>query len=264
LEDQEIENKKSARKKYRALRIFGKIILGILLFIFLIILFIRSPWGQSVIVDNVVSYISNKTNTKVEIKNLFVTFDGKIQLDGLYLEDKKGDTLIYSKSIEANVPLWSMIRGEGIGVDALNWEGVRVNFVRKDSIQGFNFQFLMDAFATTETTSAQSKATTAPINIVLGKLNFKDIDIIFDDAVAGIESRFKIGTLKAVMNKTDLELMTFEASTLVLSDSKIKFIQKPVPIDPNAEVIPLPSFTVENLTLKNVMADYQSYGDRKG
>ena len=118
-----------------------------LIFFILLVLFIRSPWGENIIKNRVVSYISNKTQTDVSIDKLFLTFDGNIQLDGLYLEDKKGDTLIYSKTMEANIALWNIITGKSIGVDALDWEGVKANITRKDSISGFNFQFLIDAFS---------------------------------------------------------------------------------------------------------------------
>jgi translocation and assembly module TamB len=262
LEEEKKNIEKPLRKKYRGLRIIGRIILAILLFLFLLILFFRSPWGQGIIVNKVVSYVSNKTNTKVEIEKLFITFDGNIQLDGLYLEDRNGDTLVYSKSLEANVPLWSMIRGEGVGVDALYWEGLRANIIRKDSIQGYNFQFLIDAFVTTDSTTVATDTTSATMNIVLGKFNFKDVDLVFDDAVIGINSRFEIGELQVQMKQTGLENMIFEASELELSNSKIKFIQMPVPIIPEEDPIPLPTLSVENLVLNNVYADYQSYGDR--
>ncbi|WP_417370354.1 translocation/assembly module TamB domain-containing protein [Gelidibacter japonicus] len=262
MEESNSDKIKPKKRKYRALRIIGRIILGVLVFIFLLILFVRSPWGQGIIVDKATSYVSNKTNTKVEIDRLFLTFDGNLQIDGLFLEDTKGDTLVYSKSLEANVPLWAMIRGEGIGVDALHWKGLRANIIRKDSIAGYNFQFLIDAFATTSSPTVATDTTAAPLNIVIGKLNFKDFDIVFDDAVAGIDSRFKIGTLNAAMKTTDLEHMIFEASALELSDARIKFIQTPVPIIPEENPAPLPSLSVENLTLNKVYADYQSYGDR--
>ncbi|MEO6348704.1 MAG: translocation/assembly module TamB domain-containing protein, partial [Aquaticitalea sp.] len=262
MEENSNDTKNPTKKKYRVFRIIGRIILGLVIFLILLVLFVRSPWGQGIIVDKAVSYISNKTHTKVAIEKLFITFDGNVQLDGLYLEDKTGDTLVYSKSLEANVPLWAIIRGEGLGVDALKWEGVRANIIRKDSIEGYNFQFLMDAFATTSTKTVATDSTAAPLKIVLGNLNFKDFDIVFDDAVVGIDSRFKIGTLNAIMKTTDLEHMKFDASQLELTDANIKFIQKPVPPIPQENPIPLPTMTVENLTLTNVVADYQSYGDR--
>ena len=262
MEAKQNENKKPIKKKFRALRIILKIIFGLTIFFLLLVLFIRSPWGQGIIVHKATSYVSDKTNTKVEVERLFLTFDGNLQIDGLFLEDTKGDTLIYSKSLEANVPLWAMIRGEGIGLDALDWEGVRANITRKDSIIGYNFQFLIDAFASGAPTPLASDTTAAPLNIVIGKLNFKDFDVVFEDAVIGIDSRFKIGALSAAMKTTDLEHMRFEASNLKLSNARLKFIQTPVPIIKEEDPTPLPFLTVDNLTLIDVFADYQSYGNR--
>lgn len=262
MEHEKDHKQKTSKKRYRGIRIIGRIILGILLFFVLVVLFIRSPLGQGIIVDKATSYISDKTHTKVDIERLFLTFDGNLQIEGLFLEDTKGDTLVYSKSLEANVPLWAMIRGEGIGVDALYWEGLRANIVRKDSISGYNFQFLIDALAPADTTAVAKDTTAAPLNIILGKLSFKDFDIVFDDAVAGIDSRFKIGSLFARMKTTDLEHMRFEVAKLELDNANIKFIQTPVPIVPEEDPAPLPWLSVEKLALNNVVADYQSLGDR--
>lgn len=252
------------KKRFRLLKIFARIILGILLLLFLLILFIRSPWGQDIIVTKAVSFLSDKTKTKVEVEKLFITFSGDIQLNGLYLEDTKGDTLIYSKKLQANVPLWSMIRGNGIGVDALDWEGVRANIIRKDTVQGFNFQFIIDAFATEKTNNVEVDSTAAPLNIILGNLRFKDFDVVYNDSVAGIDSRFKIGKLRAKMDKTDLETMDFKASRLELADSHIKFIQTPVSDTPDSEDATLPTLTVKKLKLSNVFANYQSEADKIG
>ncbi|WP_405575488.1 translocation/assembly module TamB domain-containing protein [Winogradskyella sp. Asnod2-B02-A] len=250
------------KRKFRWLRRTLRVLLGILVFLFLVILFVRSPWGQSIIVDKAVNFVADKTGTKVAIEKLFITFDGDVQLDGLYLEDIKGDTLVYSKSLEANIPLWKMIRGEGVGVDALDWDGLRANIIRKDSITGYNFQFLIDAFATTDTTTVETDTTSTPLNLVIGNLNFNNFDIVFDDAVAGIDSRFKIGKLKADMETTNIEDMIFEASNIELTNANIKFIQKPVAIDTTSSDAPLPKLAFENITFNNVVAYYESQPDR--
>ncbi len=226
----------------------------------MLVLFIRSPWGQDIIVQQAVKYVSGKTNTKVEIEKLFITFGGNIMLEGLYLEDKKGDTLVYSKSLEADIPLLPIIRGNGIGVNYLDWEGVRANIIRKDSVNGYNFQFLMDAFVSADTTAVATDTTSAPMKIVLGEINLKDFNIIFDDAVLGIDSQFQIEKLALQMRKTDLENMDFRASQASIYNARIKYIQSPVP--PAAEPVPLPFLALDELTLKNVFVDYQSYGDR--
>ncbi|SDS20322.1 translocation/assembly module TamB domain-containing protein [Winogradskyella sediminis] len=249
---------KPKKRKFRWLRRTLRILLGILLFLLLVVLFVRSPWGQRIIVNKAVNFISDKTETKVAIEKLFITFDGDLQLDGLYLEDKKRDTLIYSKSLEANIPLFKIISGNGIGVDALNWDGLRANIIRKDSIEGFNFQFLIDAFATSDTTKVEKDTTSTPLNLVLGQLNFNNFDVVYDDAVTGIDSRFKIGHFNAEMKTTNIEAMIFDASAIELNDAHIKFIQKPVAIDTTSSNGPLPQLSVENIALNNVVAYYES------
>lgn len=255
-----IEPKNS--KNFRWLRRTLRILLGVLVFLLLVILFIRSPWGQDIIVNKVVNYVSNKTNTKVEIDKLFITFDGDVQINGLFLEDKQGDTLVYSKSLEANIPLWKTIRGEAVGVDALDWDGLRANIIRKDSISGYNFQFLIDAFATTDTTTVAKDSPSAPLNLIIGNLNLNNLDIVFNDAIIGIDSRFKIGELKADMETTDIENMIFNASEIDLSNSKIKFVQKAVAIDTSTSDVPLPKFSSGSLKLNNVIAHYELRPDQ--
>src|SRR5690554_7849392 len=101
-----------------------RILLGILVFFLLLILFIRSPWGKNIIVQKVVSYVSDKTNTKVEIGKLYITFTANIYLEKLYLEDTKGATSVYSNSFEADIPLWPILRGIGVAINRIDWNSI--------------------------------------------------------------------------------------------------------------------------------------------
>ncbi|MDX6746381.1 translocation/assembly module TamB domain-containing protein [Polaribacter sp. PL03] len=253
-----MSTKKVINKKYRFLRRMLRVLLGFFFLLLLLVLFIRSSWGQSIIVDKAVNYVSNKTNTKVTVEKLFITFNGALQLDGLYLEDKKGDTLIYSKSLEANVPLWGMISGKSIGVDYLEWDGLRANIIRKDTVAGYNFQFLVDAFATENTTSVVKDTTAKPLDIILGKLNLKNINVDFKDTVLGIDSKFKIGSLTTEMESLDIEKMIFNVSDISLSNSKIKFTQRPITTELPATDTVLPILSAESISIKNTKLLYNS------
>jgi translocation and assembly module TamB len=255
-------SKKVRNKKYRFLRRFLRLFLGFLILISLLILFIRSPWGQSVIVHKAVTYVSDETNTKVSIDKLFLTFKGGLQLDGLYLEDTKGDTLIYSKSLEANLPLWAMIRGNSVGVDNLNWNGLRANIKRKDTVSGYNFQFLIDAFVAENTTSATKENSTKPLQIVLENLNLKNFNIVFNDEVLGIDSHFKIGNLTANMDKVDLQKMVFNVDEITLSNSTINFIQNSVKTSTSTEETSLPILSANAIKLNNIKTYYESKADK--
>lgn len=254
-------SKKSKKKNFRWLRRFLRILLGVLVFLFLLVLFVRSPWGQDIIVDKAVKYVSNKTNTKVDIEKLFLTFKGGLEIEGLYLEDKKGDTLIYSNSLEANIPLWATIRGEAYGVDNLEWNGLRANIIRKDTVSGYNFQFLIDAFASENSTETVQNATKTSPEIVIGNLNLTKIDVVFNDDVIGIESRYRIGKLKANMENVNIEKMIFKADEIALTDSNIKLIQKPVVSEKSEQETQLPKLSANSISINNVKTYYQSQAD---
>ncbi|RXG32527.1 translocation/assembly module TamB domain-containing protein [Leeuwenhoekiella marinoflava] len=256
-------SKKGKRIFFKILRILGKTLAVILLLFLLLVLFIRSPWGQGIIVDKAINYITDKTNTEIQIKKLFVTFDGNISLDGLYLEDTKGDTLVYSKHLEAEIPLWSIIKGGAIGVDDVTWEGAKANVIRKDSVAGFNYQFLINAFATTDTTTVnQTAADTTALQLNLGDFTFKDFDLNYLDEVGGMQARLNLKELELNMRKTDLENMNFDVGDVYLNDTKLVYKQtKPLPVSEDSSEVPMPKFSVQNLRINQVTVDYTSVPD---
>jgi len=254
--------KEKKKKVNKILRIVSWFFLSLLILVIAILLFVRSPWGQGIIVDKIVSSVSKKTGTTVELEKLFITFDGNILLKGLYLEDKQGDTLVYSKYLEADVPLISIIRGQGISVDFLEWEGVVANIVRKDSISGFNYQFLVDAYAPADNPATPQDPTAAPMQINLGDFKFLNFKLSFNDAVGGITSTLKLDRLKLEMEETDLEKMRFHISNAELENTTFKYTQtKPFPTPEKEDSAALPFIRVDNIALKNVFADYSSQPD---
>ncbi|MGB5942722.1 MAG: translocation/assembly module TamB domain-containing protein, partial [Leeuwenhoekiella sp.] len=260
-EDKQDKKPNKKKRPRRWLRRLGRVFLGILLFFILLVLFIRSPWGQGIIKDKAVNFIKDKTGTEVQIDKLYLTFGGDLLLEGIYFADTKGDTLIYSRSLEADLPLWSMINGGAVGVESLDWDGLRANIIRKDSIAGYNFQFLIDAFAATDSTAtqtAQDTTTASSPQIVIGDVNLTDFDVVFNDAVLGIDSRYRFKELTAVMEKVDLENFDFRAEAIRLNNAKIKVHQTPVPPQPTSDTVPLPYLAVSDFTLKDVQLDYQS------
>ncbi len=249
-------------KLLKILKFLGKVLLGILILFFLIVLFVRSPWGQNIIVNKVTSIVSEKTDTKVEIEKLFITFSGDILLKGLYLEDKKGDTLVYSKLLKADVPIWPIVRGNGIAIDDLEWSGVRANVIREDSLSGFNYQFLIDAFVSTDTTTTVPADTTA-LDIQIGDVRLADFKLKYNDAVSGMDASVNLGRLDVSMKETNLEAMEFRVGDALLADSNIRYTQtKPLPeSEESDEPTAMPKLAIDNLALQNVKANYESLPD---
>ncbi|MCY2687065.1 translocation/assembly module TamB domain-containing protein [Salinimicrobium sp. TH3] len=258
------KNQKEKKKRGSGLKLFFKILLGIFIFIFLLLLFIRSPWGQGIIVDKLVNYITNKTNTVVEVDRLFITFGGDLSLEGLYMEDEEGDTLIYSRELQADISLMPLIKGKGFYLNSLDWNGGIANIDRTDTIQGFNFDFLTEAFATADTTATTTPAdtTASQMEIRLGDINIENFRLTYDDKYLGIDTKVALGGLQLEMQKFELDSMRFEAGDVILKNTRFKYAQtKPAPDSPQEDTIPLPFLSAENLKVNNVAGSYTSVPD---
>ncbi len=250
--------KKQSRIFKRLLKVFAVILL---LFIS-IILFIRSQWGQDIIINKIVDYVSNKTQTEISIDKLFITFSGHLYLEGLYLEDKTGDTLIYSKSLEANIPFKPLITGSGIALNSLDWRGLKANVTRKKDSENFNFSFLIDAFTTTDT--LQTTTESEPLNISIGTINLTDFDINYNDGFLGIESAVHLGEVELDMDKLDLDNMHFEVDDFALRNSDVNYKQtKPFITTEDSTSTQLPYIGIGDLNLENVKANYTSVPDNQ-
>src|SRR5690606_34620802 len=85
-----LDKKKITKPKW--LSILLRIALSLILLFVILIIFIQSKWGQDFIVSKAVTYIEDKIGTQVSIEKLYLTFSGDLSLEGLYMEDQKGDS----------------------------------------------------------------------------------------------------------------------------------------------------------------------------
>ncbi|MGY5847315.1 translocation/assembly module TamB domain-containing protein [Salegentibacter sp. HM20] len=224
-------------------------------------MFIRSPWGQNLIVDKFTSNISKKTQTRVEVGRLFITFSGNISLEDVFLEDKKGDTLLYSKYLEVDLPLWPIIRGEPIHLRQLEWEDAVANITRKDSIEGFNFQFLLDAIVTQDTTQTQASTdTTSTQDFRLGKFSLRNIKLRYKDGLSGIDADLNVGNIETDMTQTELGEMKLSFDQTIIENSIVVLQQFEAPTNEESES-PLPVLRSNKLEISNLLLDYNSQPD---
>lgn len=189
---------------------------------------------------------------------MFITFSGNIQLDGLYLEDTKGDTLIYSESLEAEIPLIPIIYGNPISIDDVSWKGLKANVYRKDSISGFNYQFLIDAFAS-DTTATQTEEETATPQIAVGEIELQKFKINYVDDVNGMNAELDLGDLKLEGKEIDLEKMKFHLAKVKLSQTTINYEQlKAISDADTSSTGALPFIRVDQFSLNQVTAKYNA------
>lgn len=260
------KNKTTSRPLHKKiLRISLRILLGLLVFFILLVLFIRSPWGQDIIVGKVTDYVSEKIDTEFNIGKLYVTFSGNLTLEELYLEDTSQDTLVYSRYLEANVPFRPLLFGDEIKIDFVEWQGLKANVTRKDTVEGFNFQYIIDAFASSkgiDTLSNKQTNKEVATKFSLGRISFTDFDLSYTDEVIGINSELILGKLAVESESIDLQNMKFHLSELYLYQTSISFSQtKFIPPSEDEEAGALPWILVDEFNIQDLNINYNSIPD---
>ena len=78
------------------------LLMGLVVLLIVVAGLIQIPAIQTKIVHSATTFVSKKTHTRVEIKNISISFPKSIVVEGLFLEDTQKDTLIYAKKAKIN------------------------------------------------------------------------------------------------------------------------------------------------------------------
>ena len=227
-----------------------------------LVFFIRSPWGQGIVVEKATSFVSQKTNTKIEIERLFLTFGGNLSLEGLYVEDMQSDTLLYSKDLEVGIGLWDFISSGDLHISKLDWDGLKARVVRKENSEKFNYDFLIDAFVSDttnvqETQVNQAEAESEPMKISIDPISLRNFDLIYLDEKMGMDAKLLLGGLDVDIPHLDLEKLEFDIRNIELKESQISYRQtKPLEVSEEEEsdsealaLVSLDNFLIKNVSL---------------
>lgn len=230
-------------------------------------MFVRSPWGQGIIVDKATSYLQDKTGAEVKIGKLFITFSGNLSLEEFYISDNLGDTLVYSDELEAGLELIPFIQNGAIHVSQFQWNGLTARIKRPESTGKFNYEFLIDAFSSSDSTAVQDSVSTegSALNITLSPITLQNMDISYQDEVMGTDVKFKLGDFELAIPTLDLENYVFRIKEIFLAETNLSYKQtKPFPpSEETEEESILPKISIENLSLKDIILNYENTVDQQ-
>ena len=196
----------------RVLRILLYIIGSIILLLVLLIVFLQTPWGKNVVRQQAVKYLKNKLKTEIVIAKLDYSIPDKIQLGGVLVKDQKRDTLLEVKRLDIDMDMFALISGK-VSVDNILLEGVNSHIYRPLPDTVFNYNFIIEAFAGTDTATQVKKPEekpSKPLDIDVAKVTLKNIRLRYDDATGGTYFSMNLGNLVLRPRKIDLEHMKFE------------------------------------------------------
>ncbi len=132
------------------------------LFFFIALLsFLAGTWGlinstpvQNFLVKKITAVLSKELQTKVSIRHVDFSLFNKMLVEGVLVEDKKQDTLLYAGTAKVNITDWFFVKDKA----TLNYLGLNntvINLNRTDSV--WNYTFLLDYFTSPKPKKTNSK-----------------------------------------------------------------------------------------------------------
>lgn len=205
--------------KRKLLKRFAITIISILVFFSLLVLSLRLPVVQNFIKDKLVVYLEKKIKTKVSLERVYVGFPNSLVMENLYLKGQDIDTLLAVKKLDVGLNMLKLINSTA-DITSVDLEGARANVVRKPDGK-FNFDYILDAFATSDKEESASK----PFIISLDKINLKDIGVTFNDQQSRNDIQLYFKSFDTRVKTFDLQKNSYAVNDINLDGLKLKLKQ---------------------------------------
>lgn len=172
-------------------RIFGWLTLIVLGLFLLVYLFIQVPAVQNMAKNKVISFLQQKLQTKVVVGKLAIDFPNKIVLENVLFEDQRKVTLFSGKKLAVDISLFKLLNNR-LEINDIHLENITANIYRRQSDSTFNFQYIIDAFASP---AAQKDTASSVMAITLDKIELSNVGGRFLDDHTGNDLNFNVKRL---------------------------------------------------------------------
>src|SRR5690606_1906753 len=203
------------------------------------ILSLRIPAVQNFVKDKSIVYLEDKIHTEVSLEKVYIAFPNRVIMQNFYLQGQDVDTLLAVRNFDVGLNMWKLMDSKA-DLTSIDLEGIRANVVR-NSDGTFNFDYIIDAFATEE-----KEEESKPFIISLEKIKLKDIGINFKDNQSNNDINLFFNSFETRVKTFDLEQNNYAVNNINIDGLKLKLKQDLV-----KEVSENVGETVDSLSQKN-------------
>ena len=166
-------------------------------------------WGG----HRLASYLSLEWNRKVEIERVRIDLWARVVLDGLYIEDHKGDTLLYAKELHLATYSFSSSSSR-FESQSVSLSEPNIEFKRYAGEADWNYQFLSDYFSSDEPLD-----TTSTFSVWVGKLNIENGKFVYFDYTLPLAEEGVFYEEQLAVSNFSTEIQNFEMNGDVIQAS---------------------------------------------
>lgn len=176
-------------------------VFSVALFLVVLYFILQLPVVQNWIIGKITGYLSDELQTKVEIRHVDISLFDNLVLEGFYVEDLNGDTLLYAGQLTAglNSNIFTLFRNK-LEFNEISLDKARFNIRRPEGQADNNLQFILDYFSGSQ---PKKKKNQAPFQIRIQNLRLTDVEFLQDDRVRGQLMFFRVPSGSARINNFD-------------------------------------------------------------
>jgi hypothetical protein len=211
----------------KGLKIFLWLIASIILLAVVLALSLNIPAVQNFVKDRAITYLKNKTKTEVRLESIKIAFPKDVVLNKFYIEDRKGDTLLYAEKLQVDISLFKLLKNT-VEINNIELTNIRANVNRINPDTSFNFSFLVDAFMSEQKKPDDKvgKDTASTLKFSVDKVLFTNIGITYRDDVAGNSVKLHLGEFRSKIKDFDLVNQHYVIKTLSLKNTSLNYLQQ--------------------------------------
>lgn len=134
---------------------------------------IHVPAVQRLLGEKVAEAVAEKVGTKVSVGNVDLGFLNRIIIDDVVILDQADSTMLRAGRLSVKVDLLPLLEGR-IAISSAQLFGAHATFYKTDSLAAPNYQFVLDALASKDTTSS------TPLNLHINSLIIRHSSLKYD------------------------------------------------------------------------------------
>lgn len=179
----------------------------------LIVILVNLTPVQNFLVQRVVVSLSKKLETRVAVKHVRVDFMNHLLLEGLYIEDKAGDTLLHAGQARVRITDWFFLKSDKPVITYVGLYNAYVHLYRTKKSDEWNYKFIEDAFDTGKKDSTKKQNE---FELDLEKADIQNVRFHMDDAWVGSDMDIDVGSLQLNADEIDLKKRVIDINSIEL------------------------------------------------
>jgi hypothetical protein len=167
------------------------------------------PSVQTYLTRTLADNLSEQTGARIEIGGVDIDFFSKLVLEDVYIGDLQSDTLLLTQRLVLDIAHFDW-NNKAVDLKNATLEGATINLIRRQDTDQFNFQFLVDALSSPDTTAAD------PLKLSLSGVSFSNVKVL-------LAHEAKTEDIRILIPSGSIGMEVFEPANKRIIASAIRF-----------------------------------------